>query len=63
MTAAVVGLLAAALYDPVWVSAVRGPPDLAIGLIGFVLLARWSVSALCVVAWCAGTSLLAGISS
>jgi chromate transporter len=63
VNAAVVGLLAAALYDPVWISAVRGPPDLAIGLIGFTLLARWNVSALFVVAWCVGASLAFGILS
>ena len=38
VNAAVVGLLAAALYDPVWVSTVKGPSDFAIALIGFVLL-------------------------
>jgi len=61
VNAAVVGLLAAALYDPVWISAVRGPLDLGIGLIGFTLLARWNVSALFVVAWCVGASLAFGV--
>lgn len=50
--AAVVGLLAAALYDPVFTSAVRVPVDLAIGIVGFTLLAAWRVSALVVVFWC-----------
>jgi chromate transporter len=36
--AAVVGILAAALYDPVWTSAVASPEDFAIALVGFVLL-------------------------
>ena len=36
--AAVVGLLGAALYSPVWTSAVRGPIDFAIAAAGFVLL-------------------------
>ena len=52
VNAAVVGLLAAALYDPVWTSAVRGPADFAIALIGFVALIAWRAPALLVVAWC-----------
>ncbi|HET8692181.1 MAG TPA: chromate efflux transporter [Steroidobacteraceae bacterium] len=52
VNAAVVGLLGAALYDPVWTSAVRGPVDVAIALVGFTLLAAWRVSPLLVVAWC-----------
>jgi chromate transporter len=41
--AAVVGLLGAALYDPVWVSAIRSPYDFALALTGFVLLTVWKV--------------------
>jgi chromate transporter len=36
--AAVVGILGAALYDPVWTSAVLGPRDFALALAGFLLL-------------------------
>ena len=39
--AAVVGLLGAALYDPVWTSAILGPWDFALALMGFVLLTAW----------------------
>ena len=39
--AAVVGLLLAALYDPVWVTAIRTPMDLALGLAAFAMLAWW----------------------
>src|SRR3546814_12160191 len=39
--AAVVGLLGAALYDPVWTSAILGPYDFALALVGFVLLTVW----------------------
>jgi chromate transporter len=39
--AAVVGILAAALYNPVWTSAILTPRDFAVGLIGFVLLTVW----------------------
>jgi len=43
INAAVVGLLLAALYDPVWKSAVRGPTDLGLALVAFGLLALWRV--------------------
>lgn len=52
VNAAVVGLLGAALYNPVWTSAVRGPLDLAIAVVGFALLTRWRGTALLVVLWC-----------
>ncbi len=58
VNAAVVGLLGAALYDPLWTSAVRGPLDVAIAVGGFTLLAAWRVSALVVVGWCVGASVL-----
>ncbi len=41
--AAVVGVLAAALYDPVWVGAIAGPRDFALALAGFVLLTVWRI--------------------
>jgi chromate transporter len=41
--AAVVGILGAALYDPVWTSAVDGPRDFMLALSGFVLLTVWKV--------------------
>ena len=52
VNAAVVGLLAAALYSPVWTSAVRSPADFAVACIGFLLLVRWKVPPLAVVVWC-----------
>ncbi|MBC6427661.1 MAG: chromate efflux transporter [Cellvibrionales bacterium] len=58
VNAAVVGLLAAAFYDPVFVAAVDSAVDLAIGLVGFGLLAIWRVSPLVVVVWCLGGSLV-----
>ena len=42
--AAVVGVLAAALYHPVWTSAVLAPPDFAVALAAFILLTVWRVS-------------------
>jgi chromate transporter len=41
VNAAVVGLLLAALYDPVWTSAIRGPADFGLALAAFALLAVW----------------------
>lgn len=58
VNAAVVGLLAAALYDPVWTSAILAPQDFAIALIGFVLLATTRASTLLVVAWCVTAGML-----
>ena len=49
INAAVVGLLGAALYDPVWTSSVRSPSDLGIALVGFVLLTVWRTPPLAVV--------------
>ncbi|HEX9583063.1 MAG TPA: hypothetical protein VGB36_00985 [Gammaproteobacteria bacterium] len=54
-----VGLPGAALYDPVWTSAVRGPVDLAIALVGFTLLVAWRASARLVVVWCVVASVAA----
>ncbi len=39
--AAVVGILGAAFYSPVWTSAVLSPRDFALALTGFLLLAVW----------------------
>jgi chromate transporter len=47
--AAVVGILGAALYNPVWTSAVTGPADFAIAAAGFVLLTVWRLPPLAVV--------------
>jgi chromate transporter len=41
VNAAVVGLLLAALYTPVWTSAIHAPADFALGLVAFLLLALW----------------------
>ena len=49
VNAAVVGLLGAALYNPVWTTSVRTPADFAIALVGFVLLVAWRAPPLLVV--------------
>jgi chromate transporter len=50
VNAAVVGLLGAAFYDPVWTTSVKGPGDFGIALVGFVLLTAWQAPPLLVVA-------------
>jgi chromate transporter len=57
VNAAVVGLLATALYSPIWTSAIRSELDFAVAAIGFFLLTRWKIPPLAVVVVCA----LAGI--
>ena len=47
--AAVVGVLAAALYDPVFVTAITGPASFALAVVCFVLLVAWRVPAWAVV--------------
>ena len=49
VNAAVVGLLGAALYNPVWTNSVRTPGDFGIALVGFVLLTVWRAPPLVVV--------------
>ena len=51
--AAVVGLLAAALWTPVWTSAVTGPVDVAVAAVGFALLLTGRVPPIAVVGLCA----------
>ncbi|HSP32469.1 MAG TPA: chromate transporter, partial [Halomonas sp.] len=48
--AAVVGILGAALYQPVWTSAMIGTEEFALALTGFLLLTLWKLPAWAVVA-------------
>jgi chromate transporter len=50
VNAAVVGLLGAALYSPVWTTSVKGPGDFGLALVGFVMLTVWEAPPLMVVA-------------
>lgn len=43
INAAVVGILLAALYQPIWTSAIHAPVDFALGLLAFGLLVIWKV--------------------
>jgi chromate transporter len=58
INAAVVGLLAAALYDPVWTSAVLSTRDFAIAIVGFALLVALRASPLLVLVWCVAAAML-----
>ena len=62
VNAAVVGLLLAALYNPVWTSAIHAPADFAIGVVAFLLLTMWAVPPwLVVVLGALGATALAAI--
>jgi chromate transporter len=50
INAAVVGLLGAALYSPIWTSAVQGPQDFAVAMVAFILLMAWKAPPVVVVA-------------
>jgi chromate transporter len=47
--AAVVGILGAALYDPVWTGAVLDGRDFAVAVAGFLLLVTWKCPPVAVV--------------
>ena len=59
--AAVVGVLALALYDPVFTSAVLSPLDFALALAGFVALVSWKLPPLWVVVALAACGALLGV--
>jgi chromate transporter len=61
--AAVVGVLGAALYSPVWTSAVRSPADFLVAAAAFTALTVGRVSPVWIVAACAAISLAGGLAS
>ncbi len=59
INAAVVGILLAALYDPVWINAIHTPLDFSLAAAAFVLLVLWKLPPWIVVLGCAlGGSLI-----
>ena len=58
LNAAVVGLLLAALYQPVWVSAVQGAGDVVLALLAWSALALWRIPPWLVVLAGAGAGVL-----
>ncbi len=59
--AAVVGILAAAFYNPVWKSAILTPADLVLALAGFLALTMWQAPPWLVVLLLAATGASMGI--
>ncbi|MDA9436444.1 chromate transporter [Bradyrhizobium sp. CCBAU 51627] len=57
VNAAVVGVLGAALYNPVWTTTVHSPRDFGIALVGFVLLIAWRAPPLIVVGFSAAAGM------
>ncbi|GAB2191642.1 chromate efflux transporter [Sessilibacter sp. MAH1] len=54
INASVVGILAAALYDPIFTQAIFDKIDLAIAIFGFTLLTLLRLSPIYLVLWCTG---------
>jgi chromate transporter len=61
--AAVVGVLLAALYTPVFTEAVRGPRDLLVALLAFALLTAWKAPPWAVVFGCAAVGQGMGVAT
>jgi len=61
VNASVVGVLIAALYQPVWTSTVRSPTDFWIALAGFAALTLWRLAPWIVVAVAGGICLLRAV--
>jgi chromate transporter len=61
VNAAVVGVLGAALYDPVWTTTVHSPRDFGIALVGFVLLVVWRAPPLAVVTFSAAAGVVTAL--
>ena len=64
VNAAVVGLLLAALYDPVWTSGIRAPADFTLAAAALLLLALWKLPPwLVVLVTAGGGAVLTGVAS
>ena len=61
INAAVVGVLGAALYNPIWLSAVGNGRDVAIALTGFILLERWRLPPLAIVVFCVAAASISSV--
>jgi chromate transporter len=58
VNATVVGLLGAALYDPIWTSSVKSAADVSVALAGFALLSVWRAPPLLIVIMGAASGLM-----
>lgn len=61
VNAAVVGVLAAALYSPLWTTAVLGGRDILIAATGFLLLETWRAPPVLIVGFCILAAITASI--
>ncbi|SFG69937.1 chromate efflux transporter [Neptunomonas qingdaonensis] len=61
VNAVVVGILGAALYDPILTSGITSGSDLAIALVALGMLTIWRLSPLYVVVWCLFASVLSAL--
>lgn len=61
VNAAVVGLLAAALYNPAWLAAVRSAADFAVALVAFVVLVFRPGAVLAVLCGCVAAAVYAAV--
>jgi chromate transporter len=61
VNAAVVGILGAALYDPVWTGAIHSRADFCLALAAYGLLVVGRVPPVAVVAFCAVVGCLSGL--
>ena len=59
VNAAVVGILMAALYDPIVISGIESAADLAIAAVAFLIIGVWKKSPLFAVLWCVLASIAA----
>ena len=57
INAAVVGILAAAFYDPVLKTAILGIPDILVAAAGFLMLERWKIPPAIIVILCVSAAL------
>jgi chromate transporter len=61
INAAVVGILSAALYDPVWQTAILSKSDIIVAVTGYFLLERWKIPPVLVVVLCVIGSVLSSL--
>jgi chromate transporter len=61
INAAVVGVLGAALYNPIWLSAIGNGRDVAIAMAGFLLLQLWRIPPVAIVVFCVAAALLSSL--
>lgn len=61
INAAVVGILLAALYNPVWIKAIKTPADFSLVIAAFGLLMYWKLPAWAVVLFCVAGGAIIGV--